>query len=176
MLHRYSKQEERVRPKSDFTIQNDAKKKVLNPNVISRTNQSGKDRSDINQIVKKGILSTGISSQRRPQFGDFSNSQDFLSQQNKVAQFRADFEALPSHIRDKFSNQPESYLEFMQNPENKEEAVKLGLLPKPVIKHTKELVGDKYQYVTTKDGVEISRIDVPTSEASPTTPTATPEA
>lgn len=170
---RYTEPTKRPRPSSDFRHGKNATTKT--DERVSRTKQSDHEASDINAIVKKGILSTGMSSNRQAMYGDFSNGDDFLTAQTKVAQFKGAFEALPSHIRNKFSNQPEAYLDYMKNPANKEEAVSLGLLPKPVYTTEKLLNPEGFEEVVSyKDGVEIGRRPLKATSGNSATPGPTP--
>jgi len=94
-----------------------------------RTKQSHKDECDINQIMKR-FETTGIIThinQSTPRYGDFPQV-DFQDALNIVKDAQARFAELPSTIRDRFSNDPQKLLLFLQNPENRDEARKLGLL------------------------------------------------
>lgn len=109
---------------------------VTNPEVISRTKQEFGKEADINYIIKKakrtGYLGDPTKNgTRKPIFGDFSSVPDYLTQQTRLARFKSEFEALPSDVRTKFKNDPANVIEFMADPKNDEEAVKLGLKPKP---------------------------------------------
>lgn len=154
-----------VRPKSDFTVRKDDKKQVINKDVVSRTMQSERDATDINKIVAKakrtGVLGSGLPGARKAMYGDFTGAGDYQEQMRKVAAFRHMFESLPSDVRNKFKNDPGQLLEFVNNPENKEEAMQLGLLPRPVIERKKVTAQDGKSFnVTYKDGVEIGRVPV----------------
>lgn len=94
-----------------------------------RTKQSFKDECDINRIMAR-FAKTGLIehlSQRAPTFGDIQDI-DFQGCMDIVAFAREQFAALPSELRDRFANDPGRLLDFLQNPENKAEAEKLGLL------------------------------------------------
>jgi hypothetical protein len=135
---------------------------VTNPEVVSRTSQSERKHADINFIVAKakktGVLASGgVLNGRQPSYGDFSSGDDFEQMQLKVARFKSDFELLPSELRNKFENRAELLLDFVLNPENKEKAIEMGLLPKPKIEHKFE---GEFK-VTYKDGKEIGRVEIP---------------
>ena len=76
------------------------------------------------------------------------------------------FDNLPSDVRNRFNNNPAQLLDFVADPENKEEAIELGLLPKPEI--TKQIIEEdgKYFQILLKDGVEVER--APTQTPPPT--------
>ncbi len=107
----------------------------------SRTKQSFKDETDINTIMarfqKTGMLE--FVNKHEPQYGDVT-ALDFQSSMERVATSREMFAELPSKVRDRFENDPAKLLEFLDNPENKAEAVLLGLATdtrKPAENHTK---------------------------------------
>lgn len=97
-----------------------------------KTKQSFKDECDINKKVQRmqqgGLLPGGAV--RTPMFSDVSGV-DFQEAQFLVARARQAFEALPARIRHRFDHKPEKLLDFMADKANLEEAVKLGLTPKP---------------------------------------------
>lgn len=64
-----------------------------------------------------------------PQYGDFDNSLDYQSACNQLNAADAAFLSLPAKVRERMGNDPGKFLDFMANPENKEEAIRLGLLP-----------------------------------------------
>ncbi|WNK13953.1 MAG: internal scaffolding protein [Microvirus sp.] len=94
------------------------------------TEQHHKDRVDINNIInnytKTGYL-PDIQTQIEGLYGDFSSGDDFLESQLKIQRAEEAFMSLPAETRKRFNNQPHELLEFIQNPKNSAEAVKLGL-------------------------------------------------
>lgn len=96
----------------------------------SKAVQSEKNNVDINTIVKR-YKKTGLLPvlDRKQLYGDFSNSEDFLTLQNKIANVRSDFERLPSAMRERFSNDPGQLIDFLADPANVKEAVEMKLLP-----------------------------------------------
>ena len=116
---------ERLRIKKEFP-QDDAKS-------VSRTKQSFKKKSNINNIIAKynrtGILATtpGVTPTRAPVFGDFTNAGTYMDQMIKITKFNEEFMALPSTLRNKFQNNPALLIDFLANPDNAVEAMELGL-------------------------------------------------
>jgi len=101
--------------------------------AVSRTKQAFKKDADINFIMKK-YRETGLLPSvrdRKPFYGDFTNAPDFLETQNRIAHTRQYFQQLPADVRDRFANDPARMLDFLANPENDAEAVKLGLKEAP---------------------------------------------
>lgn len=94
----------------------------------SLTRQSEFSKSDINQIVKRGVLPPDPN---QLQFGDFSTGFDFQAAQDSIARVNEQFDGLPSEIRYSFRNDPKNLLDFLANPENDEQAIKMGLKNAP---------------------------------------------
>lgn len=95
------------------------------------TEQAHKNECDINHILMKydktGLI-TNIS-RFKGTFGDISGA-DFKTMQDKIASAKSMFEQLPPDIRKRFDNKPHELLTFMDNPDNRNEAIKLGLIRK----------------------------------------------
>ena len=68
---------------------------------------------------------------RIPQYGDFVDIPDFQSAMNAVIGAQRSFDALPANVRKRFANSPQALMEFMSDPENRDEAVRLGLVNPP---------------------------------------------
>lgn len=105
---------------------------------VDRTKQSFLKECDINNIVK-AFSSTGqwnhVSAKAaQGYYADLPSDLDYQTAQNIFLEAERAFMSLPSKIRDRFKNEPAAFLEFMGNPENKAEAIQLGLLnpPRPI--------------------------------------------
>ncbi len=105
---------------------------------ISMTEQCHKDEVCIQKIMQK-YKKTGVISHVSAHVGtymDYANIPDYTEAQNIIADAKSMFESVPSHIRDDFDNSAALYIEFMQNPENREKIKAYGLdtshLPAPV--------------------------------------------
>jgi len=85
---------------------------------------------NINTIVNKARIHGLPPATNRGFFGDFSNI-DFQAMQNTVCRAQEAFNALPSNIRARFHNNPVELIEFVEDRENLNEAIKLGLIPEP---------------------------------------------
>jgi hypothetical protein len=100
--------------------------------------QQFRDEVDINTMVERFGL-TGEMPQllNLPETGDFTGIFNFQSAMNIVAQAQTEFMTLPAKLRARFHNDPAEILEFLQDPENREEAQRLGLVkpdqPKPTL-------------------------------------------
>lgn len=104
--------------------------------------QSFAEEVDINTIVRRfnitGELPTNV---RMPSYGDFSGVFDFHTAMNAVAQANESFDAMPAEVRARFHNNPDEFVNFCANPENLEEARKLGLVPAQEIAQAASLAG-----------------------------------
>ena len=96
----------------------------------SLTKSEFKDECDINNVVKRA-LRTGVlpGVDREALYGDFSQVENYAEAQIKIANAKSEFEQLPSGIKEKFDNDVTNLLDFVDDPENEAEAIKLGLLP-----------------------------------------------
>lgn len=93
------------------------------------TKQSFKDECDINILMSR-FQDTGVVdhvTQAIPRYVDVSEM-DYQTAMDTIAGARSLFHALPSTIRDRFGNDPQRLLEFVDDPRNQAEAVELGFL------------------------------------------------
>jgi len=98
-----------------------------------QTKQSFKDQTDVNKIIARHARSGTLShlEQWGGQYGDLSGF-DFQTAQNQIAKANSMFEQLPAEVRREFSNSPERFFEFVNDPENSDSlAEKLPDLAKP---------------------------------------------
>lgn len=97
----------------------------------SKTEQSHIGSTNINKIVAK-YKKTGFMNQsiKKPTFGDFTESGDFHNIKNRIIQADKDFLTIPAEIRDRFNNDPGELLDFINDPENASDCVKMGLIEK----------------------------------------------
>jgi phage internal scaffolding protein len=103
----------------------------------SLTHQSMAPECDINTIMKK-YEKTGILEHRNNfegQYADFTNTpSDYHESMNAVIAADEMFQTLPSGVRRRFHNDPGYFLDFVGNPANQDEIIKLGLatrVPEP---------------------------------------------
>jgi len=97
-----------------------------------RTIQSFKDECDINRILASYAVTGQLThvNPRPPQWGDVE-ALDFQTAMQTVIDARANFDALPAKLRDRFANDPAKLLSFLRDPQNLSEAVELGLVVAP---------------------------------------------
>lgn len=97
------------------------------------TKQSFKDECDITKILGK-FQRTGLLdfvNRAEPQYGEFSGF-DLSQSLNAVIKAQEMFDAMPATLRKHFQNDPAQFLEFVDNPNNREKAIELGLISKPL--------------------------------------------
>lgn len=94
----------------------------------SLAQQHQKEEADINTIVRRfGLTGQLPENVRIPQYGDFTGITDYQTALNAVKQAQDSFMELPWELRKRFNNDPEQFVDFCLDPENADEAVKLGL-------------------------------------------------
>ena len=95
----------------------------------SMTLQSAAPECDIynilNQFNTTGIVTHVASG--TPQYTDVSEVPDYQAAMEIIMTAEEQFSALPSHVRREFDNDPGKMLEFIQDPDNYERGVELGL-------------------------------------------------
>lgn len=95
----------------------------------SMTLQSAAPECDIynilNQFNTTGIVTHVASG--TPQYSDVSEVPDYQAAMEIIMTAEEQFSVLPSHVRREFDNDPGKMLEFIQNPDNYERGVELGL-------------------------------------------------
>ena len=90
----------------------------------SRTVQSDRDSTDIKRLVN----TAPPFDPSQMTFADVTDIPDFRATQDRLADVYSRFAELPSEIREKFENEPANLVEFVQDPDNIDDAVELGLL------------------------------------------------
>jgi phage internal scaffolding protein len=95
----------------------------------SLAKQSFKEECDINTIVRMfGVTGKVPVTAIEPSYGDFSGVNDYHSAMNKIKEAEASFMALPAKLRQKFDHDPNALLNFLENEQNRDEAIQLGLI------------------------------------------------
>lgn len=104
---------------------------VANTVGPTMTDEQFKDECDVNVILSR-FLETGVVPRSRGvgQFLDVSQIGDFQSLMQKVDDARSRFAELPSSIRSRFGHDAGAFLDFVGDPANVEECIKLGIFEK----------------------------------------------
>lgn len=97
---------------------------------VSKTKQSHKDECDVNKILARYTKSGMLTHLKKgvPTFLDVSEVGDFRAVMAKVHDTEVFFAGLSSEVRAKFGNDVPSFLDWVADPANREEAGKLGLI------------------------------------------------
>lgn len=101
---------------------------------LDRAQQHFRDECDINVMVAR-FARTGMPPPppQMPSPVDFDSVFDFQSAMQVLIDAKAGFMTLPSKVRREFDNDPSKFLAFVQDDANRDEAIRLGLIPKPVV-------------------------------------------
>lgn len=97
----------------------------------SRTLQGPAEEADINRIMRDYA---GKMPPLPPQatdpayYGDFSQVPDLQEALSRINDAKSRFAALPSRLREEFDNDPAQLWAFVNDPQNADKAVEMGLL------------------------------------------------
>jgi phage internal scaffolding protein len=65
-------------------------------------------------------------------YADMTDLPDYQTALQTVITAQTTFDTIPSNVRHRFDNNPQTFIDFMADPANTDEAVKLGLMiPRP---------------------------------------------
>lgn len=96
--------------------------------------QDQKEDADINVLVQRfGLTGHMPEAQAIPFWGDFSEVGTFQEALQQLQEAEDHFNALPATVRARFQNNPAELIDFVRNDQNREEAISIGLLPKPAV-------------------------------------------
>lgn len=111
---------------------NGTRRYALELDSESKVEQSHAGETDINAIIRKaqqvGHLPEPVAV---GSYGDFADACDYHECQNKLLAADGMFMALPAELRKSFDNDAGAMLDFVNDPDNIEEAREMGLVPKP---------------------------------------------
>lgn len=102
---------------------------------VPRTKQEFREQCDINNVIKQftatGQINHISAAAARGAFMDLPDDLDYQSSLNIVLKAEESFMALPAKVRDRFDNDPATFLAFVDDPKNADELVKLGIRNPP---------------------------------------------
>ena len=121
-----------MKPRNAYDVLGTRHKKVLSPKGVEPAQQQFKDDCDINTIMARFQKTGAIDhvSKHQPEYG-FASPTQFHEAMNIVSFVQSMFNDLPSSVRNEFSNNPEAFLEFVQDPANADRARELGIALSP---------------------------------------------
>ena len=110
----------------------DPREYAISSDKPSLTRQEFAQECDINVILARYQASGEIDflNKHAPKYMD-TTAVDFQTAMETVANAQSAFNDLPSHVRDRFKNDPAQLLDFVHNEANRDEAIKLGLIAPP---------------------------------------------
>lgn len=111
----------------------------------SMTHQSEAPACDINYIMKKYERTRTLDHVNTfgGSYADFTNTpMDYQESMNAVIAADEMFQSLPSKVRKRFHNDAASFIEFVGNPDNREEIARLGLSKAPQASNSPDPVID----------------------------------
>lgn len=106
----------------------------------TRTQAHEADAANINAIVKKYHATGELPQNMQWKAMDLSAVPDYQTMLQTVIHAENAFNALPSQIRKRFDNDPQQLLNFVNDPKNTAEAVKLGLRQEIPLSDTQKIV------------------------------------
>ncbi|WNK14838.1 MAG: internal scaffolding protein [Microvirus sp.] len=96
------------------------------------TQQQFKEETDINTIVKRfGLTGELPGDFQMPRSGDFTEVNDFQSAMNMIRTAQQEFDRMPAELRARFNFDPQRLFDFLDDGNNRAEALKLGLIQPP---------------------------------------------
>ncbi|QXP08465.1 MAG: internal scaffolding protein [Arizlama microvirus] len=115
-------------------------RKTIDCSKDGLTQQQFRKECDINYIVDKARTSGLVTNlnKKTPFYGDVSKLPDYQTAQNLVILAEESFMSLDARIRERFNNDPGKMMAFLSKKENKEEAIKLGLINPPTKEGVRE--------------------------------------
>lgn len=96
---------------------------------VTLAQQQYKDQVDVNNIMKGYDYRTLPNPQGI--YADLTQVGDYQKALDLVLKAEDAFNSLDAKIRQRFENNPQNLLQFLNDPTNKNEAIQLGLIPKP---------------------------------------------
>lgn len=102
--------------------------RVVSPKGEEPAQQQFKEDCDINVIMKRFYKTNAIDhfTKHQPEYG-LSSPLDYHQAMTLVVHADSMFNELPSELRNEFNNNPQAFLEFVQNPANADRAKELGI-------------------------------------------------
>jgi len=128
-------QDKNPKPQKIVTVRPNGTRRVQTVHTgKSRTQQQFKDDCNVNKILAKFKATGSITHIQNTQAGVYADLTQMPSYQeslNTVVAAQRAFEEVPAKIRQRFSNDPQEFINFLADEKNNEEAIKLGLKVRP---------------------------------------------
>lgn len=139
----------------------------------SKTIQSDMDAADINKVMaryeKTGVIIDPAGIERKPVYGDFTEIKDYHTQLSAIRNVERAFDQLPAKIRNRFKNDPQTLIDFLEDSNNDREAVELGLKDQSILPLPPVWDKQKSKWTSARDGsVLATQLPPPVAEGTPT--------
>lgn len=113
---------------------------VIYNNEPSLTEKFHADSVDINNIVDQYLRGATVPGNSRvPRYIDCTDIMSYQDSLDMVRCVNEQFDSLPAKLRGFFDNDPGQYFEFVNDPDNLEESIRLGLIDQPTQKTDESL-------------------------------------
>lgn len=101
----------------------------------SKTQQQFKNECDVNKIIARFNKTGELTHLKKSKgvFTDLTYVTDYQTALDKVMKANQAFSELNSQTRNRFGNDPQNLVNFLQDPKNKAEAIELGLIVAPSV-------------------------------------------
>lgn len=117
-----------------ITLRPDGTRRVSTQNnEPSKTDQQFKKECDVNYIMaqaRKGVMTSHVRNSKGV-YADVSQIPDLLECMEIMTTAQQDFDKLPAEVRKRFGNSPVELVDFLNDKNNDEEAIKMGFKEKP---------------------------------------------
>ena len=101
--------------------------KCSGENPVQGSQAIGMSPKEQIQRIHKGLAPSNVVDPKKLAYGDFTDGADYQTHLNRVKEAQESFNALPLEVRQRVQT-PKGYIDFLSNPENKEEMYKFGML------------------------------------------------
>jgi len=103
----------------------------LSTNGKKRVQQHHRDDADINVIVDRWRKTGRLPMPTKDElYADLTDVDDYLTSKLKIEYALESFKRLPIKLQKRFDHEPGELLRFLDNPDNRTEAIDLGLIEK----------------------------------------------
>ncbi len=111
-------------PKNAYSPRNS----VVSPCGDGAAQQQFAEDCDVNKIMQRFQKTGAIDhvAKHQPEYG-FASPMQYHDSMNLLTKADSMFNELPSNIRNEFNNNPQAFLEFVQDPKNADRAKELGI-------------------------------------------------
>ncbi len=107
-------------------------KVVVDASEPVMTKQSFKQEVDMNNIIARHVKRGGVPPLPPDLSFGFAPPYSFHEAMNLIREADNYFDQVPSELRNRFRNDPGLFIDFIENPDNRDELMDMGLIDRPV--------------------------------------------